>query len=114
MKYSEYLKTDDWKEKRKNKLSKKKLCGVCADPVVDIHHLNYRNLLDVQQSDLRRLCRRCHFLAHDLYKAGAFRFRSTNHLSRWNSLKNAVKRELGLIGINMFDGIPKGTRQKLF
>jgi hypothetical protein len=102
MEYREYLKTEDWQAKRDRKLSRKKLCGICAAPIVDIHHLNYKNLFDVEMTDLRRMCRRCHFLAHDLHKIGKILFTSTNHHSRWAIIKSAVKKELGLTKVNMF------------
>jgi hypothetical protein len=52
--------------------------------------------------DLRVLCKRCHFLAHDLHRAGKFKFKNTNHHSRFAILKSAVKKELGLNNNNMF------------
>ena len=102
MKYQDYLKTEDWKSKRTEKRAKKRNCGICGSNEIDIHHLNYKNLFDVRQEDLRRMCRRCHFLAHNLMEAGKIKFRSTNHHSRWCILKAAVKRELGIVGKNMF------------
>lgn len=103
MQYREYLKSKDWKDKRNNKRAKVSRCGICAsEDVLDVHHLNYKNLFDVELSDLRVLCHRCHFLAHDLHKQGKFTFRNKSHHSRWELLKNAVKKELGISGKNMF------------
>lgn len=103
MKYTDYLKSNDWKEKRRQKLLKRKRCAICASTEnLDIHHLNYKNLFDVEQTDLRKLCRRCHFLAHDLHKAGKIIFTSTNHHSRFTKIKAAVKRELGISHKNCF------------
>ncbi len=113
MEYKEYLRTEDWKNKRDDKLTRKTRCGICAAENVDIHHLNYRNLFDVSLSDLRRMCRRCHFLAHDLYKAGRFRFKSENHQSRWCTIKNAVKKELGISRRNMFATNSFGVNKRL-
>ena len=102
MEYREYLRTEDWREKKRKKLKRNRRCGICGDPQIDIHHLNYRNLFDVEQSDLRKMCRRCHFLAHDLLKAGKLVFKSASHHSRWASIKIAVKKELRIAGKNMF------------
>lgn len=103
MQYKEYLKTEDWKQKRTVKKNKRKQCGICASTEnLDVHHLNYRDLYGVEQSDLRVLCRRCHFLAHDLHKADKFKFKSTNHNSRFTLIKTAVKKELGITRKNMF------------
>ena len=106
MKYTDYLKSNDWKTKRTAKVSKKFRCGICGDTNnIHVHHLNYKHLNDVEQADLRKLCKRCHFLAHKLMKEGKIVFRSTNHHSRWGILKAAVKKELKLTKVNMFAGI---------
>lgn len=102
MSYKDYLKSKDWELKRNEKLKRNSRCGICNDNIVDIHHLNYRNLIDVEQSDLRRLCRRCHFLAHRLFKEGKIVFKNNNHLSQWALLKHGVKKELGITTKNMF------------
>lgn len=105
--YSEYLKTSDWKHKRVTKRNKVSNCAICASTHdLDVHHLNYRNLYDVEQSDLRVLCRRCHFLCHELHKNGAFKFKSTNHHSRFVIIKTAVKKALGLTNKNLFFPAP--------
>jgi hypothetical protein len=103
MQYTEYLKSDDWKQKRAEKSSKTNRCAICASiENIDTHHLNYKNLTDVEQSDLRKLCRRCHFLAHQLLKDGEIVFKNDNHHSRFGILKGAVKRALGIGNKNMF------------
>ena len=101
--YQGYLKSEDWLTKKYLKKLRTNRCAICnATENLDIHHLNYRNLVDVQLSDLRVLCRRCHFLAHDLHRAGKIRFKSDNHNSRFALIKNAVKKELGITKSNMF------------
>ena len=103
MLYKDYLNTEDWKEKRKNKYQKQRRCAICAsESNLNVHHLNYKDLVNVTNSDLRVLCQRCHYLTHDLYKRGKFKFRSDNHHSRFAIIKTAVKKELGLTGKNMF------------
>ena len=103
LKYKKYLQSEDWKEKRRIKNSKRRRCAICAEENnIDIHHLNYRNLTDVEQSDLRRLCRRCHFLVHKLEREGKIVYRSNNHHSKYTIQKVAVKKELGITNKNMF------------
>jgi len=107
MEYNQYLQSADWQQKRSEKLLRKygtkKRCSICASKEkLNIHHLNYRNLYDVEQSDLRILCERCHKLTHALYKNGKFRFVNNNHLSRFAIIKAAVKKELNIYSINMF------------
>ena len=103
--YQSYLRSDDWKEKKAKKYRavKKNRCAICASTEkLDVHHLNYRNLYDVETSDLRVLCRRCHFLTHELFKKGKIKFKNTNHNSRFAFIKNAIKKKLKIHGINMF------------
>lgn len=101
MKYKDYLQTDHWKLLKSFKTNKR--CAICASPTnLDTHHLIYKNLFNVQPADLRKLCRRCHFLAHDLFKQGKIIFHSTNHHSRFSIIKVAVKKSLGLTHVNMF------------
>lgn len=103
MNYQDYLKSDDWLTKKYLKKLKAQQCAICSTKDnLHVHHLNYRNLIDVEMSDLRVLCKRCHFLAHDLHKAGKFSFKNTNHHSRFALLKAAVKKELGLAKTNLF------------
>ena len=84
-------------------MSKRKTCSICASTKnIDIHHLNYKNLYDVDGTDLRRLCRRCHLLTHKLFKEGKIVFKSSNHNSRFVIIKTAVKHHLGLTNINLF------------
>lgn len=101
--YQQYLKSPHWLTTRYLKKLRARQCGICAARhELHVHHLNYRNLVDVELSDLRVLCKRCHFLAHELHRAGAFRFDSTNHHHRWARLKAAVKKSLGLSTANLF------------
>jgi hypothetical protein len=99
--YKEYLQSEDWKSKRRAKNPRR--CGICASTErLEVHHIHYRNLVDVEMSDLRTLCRRCHSLYHSLEKAGKIKFTSDSHHSRFAIIKHAVKKELGLAGVNLF------------
>ena len=101
MDYNKYLESNDWRKLRNLKTNT--FCAICASSgQLDTHHLNYKNLSDVDTSDLRRLCRRCHFLTHKLFREGKIVFRSTNHHSRFAIIKSAAKKELGLSTINLF------------
>tara|TARA_Y200000002_G_scaffold275461_1_gene229729 strand:+ start:344 stop:721 length:378 start_codon:yes stop_codon:yes gene_type:complete len=103
-KYRKYLGSEDWKRKRAEKRSKKLRCAICASTEnIDVHHLNYRKLTDVKQSDLRKYCRRCHNLTHELEKQGKIVYRSDNHHSKFAIQKAAVKKHLGITFQNMFN-----------
>lgn len=61
-----YLKSTHWYELRNKKLSMVNACEKCkASTHLDVHHLNYRNLYDVELSDLMVLCRKCHTDEHN-------------------------------------------------
>lgn len=103
MNYQNYLQSEDWKTKRSSKRRRKNNCAICnSKDNLDVHHLNYKNLVDVSQSDLRVLCRRCHFLGHELMKQGKVEFKGDNHHSMFTILKAKVKKELGVGTSNMF------------
>lgn len=70
--YSEYLLSDAWKYKRREKLihggKKCEICGVKKR--LQIHHLTYERIFKEEMEDLMILCRRHHELVEDLYKRG--------------------------------------------
>jgi hypothetical protein len=101
--YQQYLESPHWMTLRHLKRLKARQCGICGSADrLHVHHLNYRHLVDVELSDLRVMCKRCHFLCHELHRAGKFTFTSTNHHHRWAILKSAVKKHLGIRTRNMF------------
>jgi hypothetical protein len=91
--YREYLQSPDWKAKRSQKHARSSgRCAVCrAGEYIDVHHLEYRNWVDVQMSDLRLLCRRCHDVAHLLMRKGILKFNpDMSHHARYARLKHHV------------------------
>lgn len=60
-----YLLSEHWKSLRKSKLSANPTCELCpSKDTPDVHHLRYKNLFDVEVSDLMTLCRSCHDQEH--------------------------------------------------
>ena len=115
MNYKNYLNSSDWKLKRKAKLATTRRCAICgSEENIDIHHLIYKDLFNVERKDLRVLCRRCHFLTHDLFDKGLIKFNSTNHNSRFTLIKTAVKKYLGISNIPMHDIVFMKKQPKLF
>lgn len=104
--YQQYLKSDHWKKlrRRKRRKFKEPRCAICASTdQVDTHHLFYRNIHDVQLSDLRLLCRRCHDVTHQLMAEGELsKVKYKSHHSMFGATKEKVKRRLGLSGRNLF------------
>jgi len=75
--YKEYLKTDDWKEKRQSKFHECNRwgCQICHDKTdLDVHHINYKNIFDVTNEDLILICRGCHIIVHELIKLNIIAF----------------------------------------
>lgn len=61
-----YLKSQHWYDLRWKKLnSVNRKCEKCrALKGLDVHHLDYRDIYDVELTDLQVLCRRCHLAEH--------------------------------------------------
>lgn len=60
--YIEYLKSEDWRERRKELMEEASwTCSDCGDKATQLHHENYDNLgseeLDI---DVIPLCNQCH------------------------------------------------------
>lgn len=61
----EYLNSDEWKNLRDQVIASKPNCQCCHKFLAhDVHHLVYRNLVDVKVSDILPVCRSCHNLIH--------------------------------------------------
>lgn len=60
--YKEYIRSDEWKEKRRQRLEfAKNRCELCfRESALDVHHRTYERLGDERLSDLIVLCRTCH------------------------------------------------------
>lgn len=64
----EYLKSDEWINLRTLILEQKPNCQCCGKCATDVHHLVYRNIVDIKISDLLPVCRFCHEYIHDAIK----------------------------------------------
>lgn len=60
--YLRYLKSPEWKEKRKMFLEMvNNECEVCGSKnKLQVHHLNYNNIGEEVKEDVEVLCRDCH------------------------------------------------------
>jgi len=91
MDYSTYLQSDDWQQKRSRKFREsRRRCAICqSTQFLEVHHLVYRNWFDVQMSDLRILCSRCHEVAHSLTREGLIL--AGENTRRFLTLRRAVR-----------------------
>lgn len=61
-----YLHSEHWSDLKARKLSANPECQRCGSKFrLDIHHVNYRNIFDVELSDLLTLCRGYHDKEHE-------------------------------------------------
>jgi hypothetical protein len=67
---SEYLQSEDWKRLRNQILATAPDCQCCGKSANDVHHMVYRNLVDVKVTDLLPVCRTCHDYIHDAIRDG--------------------------------------------
>lgn len=80
MKYEEYIRTELWKNKRRERLiiddNECQLC--CSKEGLQIHHKHYNSLgnEDVKK-DLLTLCQRCHDIATDKIREARYKNKET-------------------------------------
>lgn len=70
MRYEEYLQTPHWQRIKQKMYEAHGECQSCGKKYnLDVHHLNgYENIGHEKFSELRLLCRGCHFREHRLRK----------------------------------------------
>lgn len=67
--YKKYLRSDAWKEKRKEYFSKFGVLCICGRKATVLHHKTYENVgKENIQRDLSGLCESCHHNTHKSYK----------------------------------------------
>jgi hypothetical protein len=64
----EYLDSPEWKNLRNTILGSSPNCQCCGRPATDVHHMVYRNIVDVKITDLLPVCRNCHNELHTAIK----------------------------------------------
>ncbi len=88
--YTKYLQSEDWLKKKTNKkYNSHNRCALCLIASnLHVHHLNYKKLVDVKNSDLRILCEDCHCKVHEMISKKEVVFDSSNHNHRFSRLRN--------------------------
>lgn len=81
--YPEYLESAHWTFTRKKILERDKhQCVVCRKPAEQVHHVNYRNLIDVVDSDLMSVCEACHCQIHVAIEKGYVRLNNKGSITK--------------------------------
>ena len=90
-----YLKSEHWINLRSSKLeSTGRLCEKCGSKKqVQVHHLNYKKIFDVELTDLQVLCGPCHRTEHGnpSFKGASTIFKS-NPSKHFTKIPNAILR----------------------
>lgn len=87
----EYLHSEHWKQLRERKLKETPLCETCGSGYkVEPHHLNYKNLYDVERCDLKSLCRRCHHNIHENHRIQQLITSKEKNKKHQRRLKNKI------------------------
>ena len=63
--YKKYLRTEHWKEFRKEYLELNPFCERCGRDAITVHHLNYDCLFNETDADVEALCSDCHKEEHE-------------------------------------------------
>lgn len=91
-----YLKSEHWQNIRVARIAKQKgRCRICSSEcglALDVHHVSYRKLYDVNVEDLRGLCRRCHDWVHEILKARPDLKGNKETGKRWKKIVKAVRK----------------------
>lgn len=90
-----------------------KRCAICGSTTsIDLHHLFYRqNLEDVQTSDLRWLCRRCHNRAHELINSKVLKFKpGASHHAMFAATKSLVNQSFHKVRIRIDNDCPMAKK----
>lgn len=96
MEYSQYLKSEDWKHKRKKVYHKARYhCQACKAENTELHahHIKYRDLGNESiGKDFLCLCKTCHFKLHDWIKSGIMPTWNDYRLTRRKATKKAYRK----------------------
>lgn len=71
--YKQYMKSDEWEQKRQERIAIDKGCVMCGRPIekiksVQVHHVTYKNLGNEDVlTDICTLCGSCHRKIHNFY-----------------------------------------------
>lgn len=97
MDYKDYLKSEHWNMLRNNKYRRKNKCQLCGSKLLlNVHHLRYKNLYDVDSNDLKVVCNRCHLIIHNGINAGELNFKKDNAHSIGARTRRYVRTKLGI------------------
>jgi hypothetical protein len=92
--YVEYLRSPEWEKLRASVLKPESLCAFCQkNKATQVHHLTYRNIVDVEKYDLRPTCDPCHAKIHKLVDAGKLFLNSKRHGGKLFALTVRALRE---------------------
>ena len=99
-KYTDYLKSPEWKKIRNSVLERDNFrCAVCGSTDgLNIHHITYENIFNEQEnlSDLVTLCRKCHETIHSPHRRTVYQHDSSGRCTAIYLNANDASKKLGI------------------
>ena len=103
---NEYLKSDEWNRLRKLTMDGNPDCQCCLKTKArDVHHLVYKNLVDIKIDELLPVCRDCH---KEIHRAIADGYISQDV----NDLENILQKTVNILGDKEYEDLKKWLRGK--
>jgi hypothetical protein len=109
--YAEYLKEPQWEALRSVAISNGMPCQRCKmNKATQVHHLNYRNIVDVKPRDLVALCAHCHSKMHVAIRSGIKNQQSVLcNDDVWLSERIGAMRRKHVVPLHVWERINKTT-----
>lgn len=77
----EYLRSEEWIKFRKTIIGDGIGCRCCDGRASDVHHMIYRNIVDIKVTDVIPVCRQCHDTIHQAIKDDYIPMKDTSSMS---------------------------------
>lgn len=88
----EYLTSDHWKQLKSEKLKLHDMCFICGTKAnLGVHHVEYKNIIDVRLDDLRVICACCHDKVHAIQNALRNTFIHKTTVEKWMDVIRCIK-----------------------
>ena len=103
-----YLKSQEWINLRDCILRPEPMCQCCQKTkATEVHHMAYRNIVDILATDLLPVCRKCHTFIHEAIKDGYIS-------QREDKIKKITEKTLGILEDEKYKAWRKWLREKHF
>ena len=101
----EFLRSEEWRSFRDTIFKTNPPCQCCGEKATDLHHMVYRNIVDIRVGDVLPVCRKCHNYIHQAIKD---EYISQNP----KELADIKKKTLNILNDNEYKGIVRFLKSK--